>query len=104
MVKSDHSPILLSTQQEDCCARGASRGRLFGYEVMWRTNKVLSSLISQVWNDVTHCENLMELNRKLSWLASTLQLKCLIKHIQMLVHTNVLEIEEWPIMKQYLWR
>jgi hypothetical protein len=40
---------------------------------MWETNKGLSPLISQVWKDNMHCGDLMELNRKLSQLTSTLQ-------------------------------
>jgi hypothetical protein len=72
-VKSDHCPILLSTEREDHCTHGASKGRPFRYEVMWETNKGLSPLISQVWKDNMHCGNLMELNRKLSQLTSTLQ-------------------------------
>jgi hypothetical protein len=72
-VKSNHCPILLYTEREDHCTHGASKGRPFRYEVMWETNEGLSPLISQVWKDDMHCENLLELNRKLSRLTSMLQ-------------------------------
>jgi hypothetical protein len=40
---------------------------------MWETNKGLIPLISQVWKNDMHCNNLHELERKLTRLTSTLQ-------------------------------
>jgi hypothetical protein len=72
-VKSDHCPLLLSTERENQWQGDTSKGRPFRYEVMWETNKGLIPLISQVWKNDMHCNNLHELERKLTRLTSTLQ-------------------------------
>lgn len=72
-VKSDHCPILLSTEREEQCTSTFARGRPFRYEVMWETNKNLVPLISHVWKDDAHCSSLQELNRKLTRLTNALR-------------------------------
>ena len=48
-VKSDHCPILLSTEQADDSRRIHSRGRPFRYEIMWETHKTLIPMVESFW-------------------------------------------------------
>jgi len=72
-VKSDHSPLLLSTEGEIQNTKNATKGRPFRYEVMWESNKSLMPLISCVWKDDLHCSSIKELNQKLNRLTSAIQ-------------------------------
>jgi hypothetical protein len=50
-VKTDHCPILLSFEPEERGQAVHGLGKPFRHELMWETNKGLSSLIQEIWKD-----------------------------------------------------
>lgn len=71
-ANSDHYPILLSFTPDER-PNQFKRGKLFRYEKLWETNKLLSLLVQQVWRDGDHCNTVKDLYDKLAHLREELQ-------------------------------
>ena len=72
-VKSDHCPILLSFEPEERGKVIQGTGKPFRYELMWETNKGMSSLIQQIWKDGRHCNSVKDIKDKLCHLGEELK-------------------------------
>jgi hypothetical protein len=72
-VKSDHCPILLSTELEEKKTTIGGLGKPFRFELMWETNEGLSPLIQQEWKDRQHCNSVKEMKDKLCQLGGKLK-------------------------------
>jgi hypothetical protein len=70
VVKFDHCPILLSCVPNE---RSVSCPKPFRYELMWKTNKGLRSLIQQVWKDRHHCNSVKDMKNMLLHLGGELR-------------------------------
>lgn len=70
-AKSDHSPILLSTELETRNVRHNLK-KPFGYECMWETNTNFRGVVEDVWQTVVLAVSVSDLARKLESIARSL--------------------------------
>jgi hypothetical protein len=65
VVKSDHSPILLSNEL-GYDEESFTREKLFRYECMWESHEGLKGMLEEAWRSAEKCTSVQGLTRKLA--------------------------------------